>query len=133
MIQKLGCGEGGFVVNTYYFGNFAYCIDNLLAFIEICHPLLAVVAPAHCGPHIEAPRIGLHLTEQQAYECGFPGTVVAHDSNLFMACEDIVEIVEDYLISECLAYMVRLENLIAYVACLYIELHVLLAQIHMAA
>ena len=74
--------------------------------------LLAVVAEAYSLSDVKVPRVWLDLTEEHTEEGGLPYTILADDTDLVIAAEDVVEVLQEYLIAKALIDVVRLEDLL---------------------
>ena len=74
--------------------------------------LLAVVAEAYSLSDVEVPRVWLDLTEEHTEEGGLPNTVLSDDTDLVIAAEDVVEVLQEHLIAKALIDVVRLEDLL---------------------
>ena len=74
--------------------------------------LLAVVAEAYSLSDVEVPRVWLDLAEEHTEEGGLPDTVLSDDTDLVIAAEDVVEVLQEHLIAKALIDVVRLEDLL---------------------
>ena len=74
--------------------------------------LLAVVAEAYSLSDVEVPRVWLDLAEEHTEEGGLPDTVLADDTDLVIAAEDVVEVLQEHLVAKALIDVVRLEDLL---------------------
>ena len=74
--------------------------------------LLAVVAEAYSLSDVKVPRVWLDLAEEHTEEGGLTDTVLADDTDLVIAAEDVVEVLQEHLIAKALIDVVRLEDLL---------------------
>ena len=74
--------------------------------------LLAVVAEAYSLSDVKVPRVWPDLAEEHTKEGGLPDTVLTDDTDLVIAAEDVVEVLQEYLIAKALIDVVRLEDLL---------------------
>ena len=73
---------------------------------------MAVVAEAYSLSDVKAPRVWLDLAEEHSEEGGLPDTVLSDDTDLVIAAEDVVEVLQEHLITKALIDVVCLEGLL---------------------
>ena len=74
--------------------------------------LLAVVAEAYSLSDVKVPRVWFDLAKEHTEEGGLPDTVLSDDTYLVIAAEDVVEVLQEYLITKALIDVVCLEDLL---------------------
>ena len=88
MLQKLGGGEALSVSELYHFGYVLHHVNHLHLLVKL-QSLLRIVTEAHGLAYVKRSLVGLLLAHQNLDEGRFSGTVVSHDTHLFVACEDV--------------------------------------------
>ena len=123
MLEELRGGEPTAVTQLDNFGNVLHHVDDLHLLVEL-KPILRVVAETDGLADVQRTAVGLHQPHQYLDEGRFARSVVAHDTHLLVAGEDVGEIVQYLQVAESLAQVVGLEYLVADVGSLDVELHV---------
>ena len=90
----------------------ANSIDDLHLLVEL-HPLLTVIAEADGLAHDEASAVGLHQPQQHLDESALACAVIAHDAELLVTREVVVEVLEQDVVAVGLAHILCLEYLAA--------------------
>ena len=73
---------------------------------------MAVVAEAYSLSDVKVPRVWFDLAKEHTEEGGLPDTVLSDDTYLVIAAEDVVEVLQEYLITKALIDVVCLEDLL---------------------
>ena len=111
MAEELRGREARPGVEPHVLGDVAHGIDDALAGVEPGDALLRVIAEADCLPDVEAARVGLELAQEHAQQGGLARAVGTHDADFVVAGECVAPVFQDHLVAECLADVVRFEDL----------------------
>ena len=84
---------------------------------------LRVVTETHGFANVQRTAIRFLLSHEDLDERGLSGTVVAHNTHLFVTGKDVGEVIENLQIAEALVEVVGFEYLGTDIGSFYIELH----------
>ena len=125
VLQELHGGELPAASKVNIFRGLANCIYHFHLLVEL-HPVLTVIAETHGLAYDETSAIGLHQSEQHLDESALACAVIAHDAELLIAREVIIEVLEQDKVSISLAHILGLEYLAADVGRFHLEPDLLL-------
>ena len=110
MLQQLRGAHPPPVAQFDLLGDRRHHVDHPHRVVEF-EPLLAVIAEANGFAYVDHAAVGSFDARQQLEQRRLAAAVVAHDPQLFVAGEVVVELVEDHHVAEAFAHVAGLEYL----------------------
>ena len=99
MLQELGSSQFLAITQFYDFGNILHHINDLHLFIKL-QAILRVITEAHRLTNINCSAVCLYFSHQDFDKSRFTGTIISHNTHLFITGKDIREIFQYLQITE---------------------------------